>query len=116
MSDKKIYKITFYKERLTSNNSSGNLSDKVFVKAAWFKSKDFSGYTKKQKKQFIKNILNNTPRHKIQDKFNLNKKEQVLVNEKPHYSLSEAVFNEEITIPPHLVDNKKTSREVHKKW
>jgi DNA-binding GntR family transcriptional regulator len=116
MSDKKIYKITFYKERLTSNNRSGDLSDKVFVKAAWFKSEDFSSYTKKQKKQFIKNILENTPRHEIPDKFTLNKKEQVLVNEKPRYSLSEAVFNEEISIPSHLVDNKKASTGVKRSW
>lgn len=107
MSKKKTYKVAMLKDRKTSNTEAGKLSDKVFVTLTWFKSTGFRSYDEDQKKRYVKSVLQDVDRRDVSDKFDIGSEEELIINEKPRYSVDQAVLRDDFSMPSHLIDNDK---------
>lgn len=108
----KKLKISIVRGLNRDNLASGkeqNLKGNVFLPVRWFENQGFKFSSDSGKKKIVRTQLNITPRSKISQKYDLRKKERVIVTEQGNHSPDNALFNKEVKLPIHLVDVKKDS-------
>lgn len=65
---------------------------------------NFESLSESQRKRFVKGFLNTVSRENLRSEIDLESKERVIVNPQDEYGFDNAVFDEEIKLPKHLVD------------
>lgn len=83
-----------------------NLKGNVFLPVRWFENQGFKFSSDSGKKKIVRGQLNITPRSKISEKYDLGRKERVIVTMQGNHSPDDALFNEDVNLPNHLVDKK----------